>query len=570
MPRHGSTWLGTVVCLICASLPLHANPPESPTPPDAASSFEATLALQKAMAMARAYLRMEDPKKAVDVLEQHLARVNGNTTYLELLRDAYRAYIKDLILRNQATAAQRYLQRLSILDPSAVNDPTLRPAESPKFVAAVKEEKPLLPNFAQTHGLATKIHKNETVPGGKAPIVRAIRELPGDDPFDLSNQRVALDRTVLAPVDKGQLADLLTKANEEFERRRYGEALRFYEKAAQIDHESVASVKDRLAYCMLDRVVDQLNRNAGTPMADLQKQVQGAMTMAPQLRPTAAWLLKEIETRGRNTTTGSTPDSIPEPNVHLQHYGKNPQGWMVTETSNFRIFHNHQRDLIERMALIAERTRLAMSRKWFGVDGADWSPKCELVLHNSANDYARQTGVPASSPGHSRIETDPTTYRVVGRRIDLHTDSMGFLEAVLPHETTHVVLAGNFGQHQVPRWADEGIAVLTEPLEKIEQHRRNLLKSQREGLLFPVRELMQLQNYPQPRQISAFYAQSVMLVEFLSLQRGPQVVSQFIRDGLNQGYESALRKHYGWSFQELQTAWNQQVLGEMQKLAAGR
>ena len=34
------------------------------------------------------------------------------------------------------------------------------------------------------------------------------------------------------------------------------------------------------------------------------------------------------------------------------------------------------------------------------------------------------------------------------------------LEAILPHETTHVVLAGMFGNHDVPRWVDELFAGL--------------------------------------------------------------------------------------------------------------
>src|SRR5690349_19057532 len=119
MPRHGMAWLGVVVVLISAGSRLDADPPEP-------ASMETTLVLQKAMVMARAFLRMDDPKKAVDVLEQNLARVNGNTTYLELLRDAYRAYIKELGLKNQTPSAQRYLQRLIILDPTAANDASLR------------------------------------------------------------------------------------------------------------------------------------------------------------------------------------------------------------------------------------------------------------------------------------------------------------------------------------------------------------------------------------------------------------------------------------------------------------
>ena len=42
------------------------------------------------------------------------------------------------------------------------------------------------------------------------------------------------------------------------------------------------------------------------------------------------------------------------------------------------------------------------------------------------------------------------------------------LASGLPHEVTHVILADLFPQQQIPRWADEGMAVLTEPREKID------------------------------------------------------------------------------------------------------
>ncbi len=564
MPRHGMAWLGIVAALCFAGSRLHADPPE-PAP------LETTLALQKAMVMARAFLRMDDPKKAVDVLEQNLARVNGNTTYLELLRDAYRAYVKELGLKNQVATAQTYMQRLIILDPSAANDPTLRPSEPPKFVpAAPKENKPALPNFNATQVKAIAPPKIEVTPGAiKAPVIRAIRELPGDDPFDLANQRVAINR-IAAAIDPAKYATLLAKGHDEFDRRRYPQARECYEQVVQIDGKNIEQVRDRLAYCILDGAVEQLNRNGSAPLPEIRKQVVGALAMAPQLRPTGDWLLKEIDQRGRASVAGPTPDAAIDPPLNMQHFGKNPQGWHVAESTNFRIFHNQNRDLVERVVLIAERTRVAMSRKWFGVDGEVWSPKCEIVLHASAAEYSRLTNVPATSPGHSRIETDSTSLRVIGRRIDLHSDTLGMLEAVLPHETTHVVLAGNFGVHQVPRWADEGVAVLTEPLEKIEQHRRNLSKSQKEGLLVPLRELMSLQNYPQAKQITAFYAQSVILVEFLTQQRGPQVFTEFLRDGLSGGYETALRKHYNWSFAELQSNWDQHVGASRQTAAVQR
>ena len=149
----------------------------------------------------------------------------------------------------------------------------------------------------------------------------------------------------------------------------------------------------------------------------------------------------------------------------------------------------------------------------------------------------------------------------------MRCDHQNMLETVLPHETTHVVLAGMFGPHAVPRWADEGIAVLTEPSDKVQQHRQNLIRSHQEGQLFRVVELLQMEDYPQPRRIGAFYAQSVSLVDFLTRQRGPRVLTEFLRDGLREGYELSLRRHYGWSFSDLETTFGQHVLGESQRLA---
>ena len=113
------------------------------------------------------------------------------------------------------------------------------------------------------------------------------------------------------------------------------------------------------------------------------------------------------------------------------------------------------------------------------------------------------------------------------------------------------VLAGNFGPYAVPRWADEGLAVLSEPVAKIEQHRMNVTKAAREQKLFTVHELIHLNDYPEPRRLEAFYAQSVMLVDFLAQKKGPTVLVQFIRDGLKEGYEGSLRRHYDMDFTTL-------------------
>src|SRR5262249_551601 len=160
------------------------------------------------------------------------------------------------------------------------------------------------------------------------------------------------------------------------------------------------------------------------------------------------------------------------------HLGRSADGWAVAETTNFRIHHNQPRELVEKAAQVAERTRWDMQRKWFGTNGDVWNPKCDLFLHATAHDYNRVTDAPAGSPGHSSFKLGSGP--VLSRKIDVHCDNPNVLIAVLPHETTHTVLAGNFGEKPVPRWADEGMAVLSEPQDKIEAHLRNLPRHRQE------------------------------------------------------------------------------------------
>ncbi|MCS7047575.1 MAG: hypothetical protein NZO58_14555, partial [Gemmataceae bacterium] len=495
------------------------------------------------------------------------------------------------------------LQRLAILDPQTARelslpaddskpvkfevraDPTKAPAPLPSFTPSAT-----LPSSsdAATKDSATSLISPTSIPpavasssvtppekppvviatttGTKMPTFRGKAEQNNDDPFDWSNQRQV-------PLGNGkQLASqLLARANQEFGRRRYKEARLYYEQAFEVDQKSTETVRDSWAYCLLSDVVSALKHPTldGKTLNELQRDTCNALAMA-QAQPLVVEgqkVLREIERR-MTAMTGSGAATTAR--VAIQHFGKNTQGWQVAETANFRIFHNQPIDLVTRVAEIAEATRLAMNRKWFGHDGEAWSTKCELVLHPTAAEYSRQTGVPPTSPGHSRIESDPTTHRILGRRIDLHVDNPGMLEAVLPHETTHCVLAGQFGPHQVPRWADEGMAVLSEPLAKIEQHRQNLSRAAAEGQLFAIPELLALDNYPPPRRISAFYAQSVALVSFLVQQRGPTTFSSFVRDGLRIGWDAACRQHYGWDLTQLQQRWEGHLRLDNERVAAGR
>jgi hypothetical protein len=551
--------LGLLACggLGLWAILLQADPPGS----DSANTLKNTLLVQRAMEQARYLLHEKhDARQAVVVLEEHLARINGNPTYLLLLRDAYRAHVKDLLLSSQGAQAGKYLERLAILDRDAANDPALRPA------AATPAKKPSSPTPAKPIPTPAALASQPYVPPGQGPktnppsVVRAKVE---EDPFDLAYRRnPGEDR-------KKQAQKLLGQAEAEFNNNRYGQARLLFEQVHQADPNVLSASRDRWAYCKLNYVVDQLKQaNAGAvDLPALEQEVRVALAMAPSLGSTANWLLKEIELR-RNAPAPA-PAIAAAAATSVRHLGASAQGWQVAETAHFRVYHKQSRAFVEKVAGVAEQTRQAMYRKWFGQDNVEWKGKCDLYLHATGQDYSRATGVPSQSPGHSRIESDAGG-RVIARRLDLRCDVPGLLDGVLPHETTHVVLAGQFGSHPVPRWADEGMAVLTEPAEKIELHRRNLVRCRRDGQVFTVRELMRLENYPQPNRIAAFYAQSVVLVEFLSRQRGPQVFAAFLRDGLHTGYEAALQKHYGVrDFNDLQNRWNQHVLAEVNRLQPG-
>jgi hypothetical protein len=210
-----------------------------------------------------------------------------------------------------------------------------------------------------------------------------------------------------------------------------------------------------------------------------------------------------------------------------------------------------------------------MIQKWFGDDPGPWKPRCDIFLYATAQDYSQATGAPTNSPGHSTMRSEGE--HVVSRRIDLHCDDANMPVGVLPHETTHVVLAGRFGDRAVPRWADEGMAVLSEPRERIERHLRNLPQHRADRHLFGTGQLMNLDAYPDPHYIGPFYAQSVSLVDFLTNRAGPRVFAKFLREGLAGGYEPALQKYYGFQgFADLEQQWLQQTFSATTASGYGR
>lgn len=215
--------------------------------------------------------------------------------------------------------------------------------------------------------------------------------------------------------------------------------------------------------------------------------------------------------------------------------------WQIHETANFRI-HHHDALLAARAGDAAETVRARQAEIWGSRSGATpWTPRCEIYLYPDGKRFAQATRQPENSPGFSTMSSDGQ--RVVGRKVSLRADHPQLLTAVLPHEVTHVVLADLFTTSQIPRWADEGIAVLAEPAAERDLRAAELEKPLQSGRVFNLAKLMMM-DYPAPQDWNVYYAQSVSLTRFLVEEGAPGQFIEFVKRAHDDGIEPALREIY--------------------------
>jgi hypothetical protein len=118
----------------------------------------------------------------------------------------------------------------------------------------------------------------------------------------------------------------------------------------------------------------------------------------------------------------------------------------------------------------------------------------------------------------------------------------------------------------MPRWADEGIAILADPESKQGRHRNDLNNAVASGTTFPAGALLTLSEYPRPDQFGIFYGQSASLTEFLVQRRTPEAFIEFIERANLLGYESALRSCYNiTSIGELDRKWRDNTLASISR-----
>lgn len=207
-------------------------------------------------------------------------------------------------------------------------------------------------------------------------------------------------------------------------------------------------------------------------------------------------------------------------------------GWHVYRSENFEIRCRGPIADIDTVTRCCEEARAVMRTTWLsGFPATNWTPVCQVIVHTSASSYTRDTRVSSQTKGVTRLQIGEG--QVWSRRIDILADSEGWAANLIPHEMTHVVLADRFCHRQIPRWADEGLAILSESGDRLAKALEAADINSRSGQAINLSQLLSAAAYPfKKEQAELFFAQSAAFSAFLVSQFPEEDVMRFV-DGCN-------------------------------------
>ncbi|HTU17765.1 MAG TPA: sigma-70 family RNA polymerase sigma factor [Gemmataceae bacterium] len=230
---------------------------------------------------------------------------------------------------------------------------------------------------------------------------------------------------------------------------------------------------------------------------------------------------------------------------------------IAIRTENF-IVTAATREIAERAAKAAEYNRKALARLWLDKELPTWAepcPLCVTVTEQTTNSYSTfqfQDGVVLSKERvPANIKAKQATVIRGGMVLEGPLDRI--FADLLPHEMTHTILAEWRGQ-PLPRWADEGAAMLSESAISRADHERAIDRFLSLGRLLAVSELLPNRNFPPD--VTAFYAQSLSLTDFLVSAGGRKKFLAFVAQGEDDNWNKAAQSVYGYkTVKELEQAW---------------
>lgn len=215
-------------------------------------------------------------------------------------------------------------------------------------------------------------------------------------------------------------------------------------------------------------------------------------------------------------------------------------GGASARTANF-VVEAPTAEAAKRVAEHAEVCRKSIALAWLGKELPAWGTPCPIKVKLTGGEAG---GVTLFGFARGRVSDQEMS---VEGRIDR------ILASSLPHEVTHTIFAAYFGG-PMPRWADEGASLLSEDRREKDRHDQIVAQLlQRRGDL-PLGRLFVIEDYP--RDLMGFYGQGYSVSRFLVEMGGRPRFLQFVREGLQSGWDKATRAHYGLTdVRELDRAW---------------
>lgn len=233
-------------------------------------------------------------------------------------------------------------------------------------------------------------------------------------------------------------------------------------------------------------------------------------------------------------------------NFDMDAWSNSPGSWSQRETEHFLVWINGATDdEFDELTTACESCLATISGHWHPQEMSSpaWRPKCIVVVHRTPESYENAlAGRAGRSWGCATIKRNRRA--IAYRRIDICATTPKRLAETFSHELTHVILADHFAQAAVPRWLDEGLAVLSEPAHKVAR-RVELSATEANGPpLIRSAEILTTGKYPPGLRCDAFYIESAQLVQLLLRDGGIQRLLRFAKAGMDRGYDAALREHY--------------------------
>jgi hypothetical protein len=238
-------------------------------------------------------------------------------------------------------------------------------------------------------------------------------------------------------------------------------------------------------------------------------------------------------------------------------------GCWVATTASFRVYSFSSSSQADQVAKHCEHLRAALAQAHGLKPATNWNPKCEVFLFVNKHKYGAVVGRQAMETLGSSLVT-PETGSVTSRRIDLRTDVPNYLEEVLPHELTHVLIADQFRDCPPPLWYDEGLALLADSQSKQVLHQRDLRIGVNRGATFSLTALLTTKSYPSADRVGVFYGQCASVTRYLCQAGPPEKVHDFARRSEQVGVNLALKEAYGINgVAELEPLWRKSLSSQV-------